>query len=163
MRSTTHERCSPVAMPEPQFDELYRELILDHYRRPRNRGELDTYTYRLEGINPTCGDEVRLDIRFDGDTLAGVAFEGVGCSISQASASMMTDFVRGRSAQEAREAAGWFEAMLLDSADPDPRLGDIEALQGVARFPVRVKCAMLIWKVLRDGLNRHEAAMSRSD
>lgn len=152
-----------MAIPEPQFDELYRELIIDHYRKPRNRSELADRDYRLEGLNPTCGDEIQLDLRFDGDVIADVAFGGAGCSISQASASMMTAFLRGKTAAEAAEASQWFEAMLVKGDPPNPALGDIEALQGVTRFPVRVKCAMLGWKVLNDGLERHEQATTESE
>lgn len=141
-----------MAIPEPQFDELYRDLILDHYRRPRNRGRLAEATVHAEGANPVCGDEVSLDLRLEDGRIAEAAFEGQGCSISQASASMLTEQVAGRTVAEARALARAFEQMLVAGVPPARELGDLEAFQGVARFPIRVKCAMLGWKVLEDAL-----------
>lgn len=143
-----------MTIPEPQFDELYREIVLDHYRRPRNRGELDDRTARLEGMNPVCGDEIQLDLKIEDGRVADIAFSGQGCSISQSSASMMTEQVKGKSIGEARHVLEAFEQMMKDGAEPMPELGDLEALQGVAKFPVRVKCALLAWKVLGDGLKQ---------
>lgn len=142
---------APVA--EPQFDDLYREILLDHYRRPRNRGRLANATVHREGANPVCGDEVAIDVRIGDHTIEAIAFEGQGCSISQSSVSLMTERLKGRPVEEAREVAGKFEAMLVDGAEPDASLGDLEALQGVAKFPVRVKCALLGWKVLREAID----------
>lgn len=142
-----------MPIPEPQFDELYRELILDHYRRPRNRGVLVAPTQRAEGMNPVCGDEIQLDLRIDCDTIEDVAFRGQGCSISQSSASLMTECVKGRAIAEAERISAKFRAM-LNGEKPDRELGDLEALQGVAQFPVRVKCALLCWKVLEEGLSQ---------
>ena len=153
-----------VQRAEPQFDELYREVILDHYRRPRNAGSLDAPTHFAEGANPVCGDEIALDVAIEGDVIRGMAFRGQGCSISQSSASMMTERLCGGTIAEARRVMGLFEAQLVDAAEPDPALGDLEALQGVAQFPVRVKCALLCWKVLSEALetettgNGNEAA-----
>jgi nitrogen fixation protein NifU and related proteins len=141
-----------VAVPEPQFDELYRELILDHYRSPRNKGDLRAPTHTGEGANPVCGDEIRLSLIVDDGMIEDIAFEGMGCSISQSSASMMTSQIKGRSTDEALRILGLFEAMMTKEAEPDRDIGDLEALQGVAKFPVRVKCAMLSWKVLDDSL-----------
>ncbi|MGE5595048.1 MAG: Fe-S cluster assembly sulfur transfer protein SufU [Hyphomicrobiales bacterium] len=140
-----------MAIPEPQFDELYRELILDHYRRPRNHGALATVTQHAEGMNPVCGDEIALDLDVRGGTIEDIAFSGQGCSISQASASMLTERVKGRRVDEVRDVAAAFKAM-MNGEEPAPSLGDLEALQGVAKFPVRVKCALLSWKVLEEGL-----------
>ena len=145
-----------VSRAEPQFDELYREVILDHYRRPRNAGALAAPTHQAEGANPVCGDEIELDVTIEGDVICEVAFRGQGCSISQSSASMMTERVCGGTISEARRVMQLFEAQLVDAAEPDPALGDLEALQGVAKFPVRVKCALLCWKVLREALNIDE-------
>jgi nitrogen fixation NifU-like protein len=145
---------SPVAIPEPQFDELYRELILDHYRRPRNRGRLEDATYRLEGINPVCGDEVHLDLLIANDRVEDVAFEAQGCSISQSSTSMLTDIIKGKSIEDAMRILRKFKAMMLEEAEPDPEIGDLEALQGVAKFPVRIKCAILSWNVLQEALEQ---------
>ena len=141
-----------MAVPEPQFDELYRELILDHYRSPQNKGELSAPTHKGEGTNPVCGDEIRLSLIVDDDTIKEIAFEGMGCSISQSSASMMTSQVKGQTTKEALRILGLFQAMMTENAEPDRDIGDLEALQGVAKFPVRVKCAMLSWKVLDDSL-----------
>lgn len=142
-----------MTIPEPQFDELYREIVLDHYRRPRNRGELEDRTARLEGVNPVCGDEIQLDIAIRDGRIDDIAFAGLGCSISQSSASMMTAQVKGHTTDEARHILADFERMMKEEAEPTPELGDLEALQGVAKFPVRVKCALLAWKVLGEGLD----------
>ena len=147
-----------MTIPEPQFDELYREIVLDHYRRPRNRGELDDRTARLEGMNPVCGDEIQLDLKIEDGHVADIAFSGQGCSISQSSASMMTEQVKGKSTAEAWHVLEAFERMMKEEAEPTPELGDLEALQGVAKFPVRVKCALLAWKVLGDGLKSAASA-----
>jgi nitrogen fixation NifU-like protein len=145
-----------MSRAEPQFDELYREVILDHYRRPRNAGALPAPTHQAEGANPVCGDEIELDVSVEGDVICEMAFRGQGCSISQSSASMMTERVCGGTIGEARKVMRLFEAQLVESAEPDPALGDLEALQGVAKFPVRVKCALLCWKVLREALKIDE-------
>jgi nitrogen fixation protein NifU and related proteins len=143
--------------PEPQLDDLYRELIMDHYRSPRNRGRLDAADVRSEGYNPLCGDEIALDLSFENGTIAEVAFDGRGCSISQASASMMTDAVQGLDLEQARHLSDEFRKMMTDAdSQPPEELGDLEAFHGVAKFPVRVKCATLAWRVLEDGLEQRE-------
>ncbi|MCK9517776.1 MAG: SUF system NifU family Fe-S cluster assembly protein [Dehalococcoidia bacterium] len=142
-----------MPIPEPQFDDLYREIILDHYRRPRNRGELSAPTQQAEGMNPVCGDEIELDLRVTGETIEEIAFRGQGCSISQSSASLLTERVKGRDIAEAERVSAKFKAM-MNGDEPDIELGDLEALQGVAKFPVRVKCALLGWKVLEEGLSQ---------
>jgi len=132
--------------------ELYQELILDHYRRPRNQGSLEAYTRRVALANPTCGDELELDLLLDGDTIADVRFSGHGCSISQASASMMTQLIKGKKVAEARALAVRFNEMLHGSAEAarDKSLGEARALAGVAKFPVRVKFALLGWNALEE-------------
>lgn len=142
-----------MTLPEPQFDDLYRELILDHYRRPRNRGALGVATHRAEGVNPVCGDEIKLDLLLDADVIEDIAFSGQGCAISQSSASMLTDRVKGKTTAEANCVLMQVRAMLMDGAPPASDLGDLESLEGVARLPVRVKCALLCWNVLQEGLN----------
>ena len=137
---------------EPQLDELYKEIILDHYRKPRNRGPLPEADGPAEGVNPLCGDEIHVQVALDGDRIAGVGFWGKGCSISQASASMMTEAVAERGVDDARRMKREFEAMLTEGAEPAEELGDLEALQGVAKFHVRVKCALLGWRVLEQAL-----------
>jgi nitrogen fixation NifU-like protein len=146
-----------ASVPEPVLDDLYRELILDHYRNPRNRGALAEASCRAEGYNPLCGDEIEVDLDLDDGVVSDIAFRGRGCSISQASASMMTEAVKGQTVATARRLMASFQRMMTEAgADPDPELGDIEALQGVAKFPVRVKCATLAWRVLEDGIKRDE-------
>jgi nitrogen fixation NifU-like protein len=146
--------------PEPDLDELYRDLILDHYRHPRNRGALENPTARVEGYNPLCGDEVEVDLNLDSEgVIEDVAFKGRGCSISQASSSMMTAAVKGRSKQEALALLEAFKRMMTQpEEEPAEALGDLEAFQGVAKFPVRVKCATLAWHVLEEGLEKQNGA-----
>ena len=132
-------------------DDLYREIILDHYRHPRHRGVVEDATGHIEATNPLCGDEVALSWRCEQDRLADLAFTGRGCSICMASSSMMCDSLAGRSLAEVGEAVAQFRAMLLEGDTADD-LGDLEALQGVAAYPVRIKCAILAWNALRDGL-----------
>jgi len=144
-------------MPHPadaSVTALYQELILDHYRRPRNKGALEDADAHVARKNPLCGDEIDVRLRFDGDRVADVKFGGRGCAISQASASMMTVLVRGKTAAEAQQLAERFGELLRGSADAaaDARLGDARALSGVARLPVRVPCAAMAWKALEEGL-----------
>jgi nitrogen fixation NifU-like protein len=135
------------------LEELYKEVILDHYRAPRNKGRLDPHDVALERNNPLCGDEIELFLKFDGDTLEGVAFEGKGCSISQASTSMMTEKVRGLSAKDAGELAESIKRMMAGEEDGDAgTLGDLISLKGVVKYPVRIKCALLGWNTLLEGL-----------
>jgi nitrogen fixation protein NifU and related proteins len=141
--------------PEPNLDDLYRDLILDHYRHPRNRGVLEHASAKVDGYNPLCGDEIEVELLFDDDTVKDIAFKGRGCSISQASSSMMTDAVKGHSKAEARALLTAFKRMMTDPEEELPaELGDLEAFQGVAKFPVRVKCATLAWNVLEQGLQK---------
>ncbi len=135
------------------LDELYREIILDHYRTPRNHAGLDAPTCSAEGANPLCGDTVTVSVLLDGDTIQDIAFSGSGCSISQASASMMTEYVKGRTKQAAEDAAQAFQRMMTSGETQNIEgFDDIDALQGVARFPARVKCASLAWKTLEQAL-----------
>ena len=142
---------------EPELDELYRELILDHYKNPRHRGRLDHADVTAEGFNPVCGDEVEMGIVFDGDRVADVGLVGHGCSISQASGSMMSELVKGKNFSEIRRLSDEFKEMLTNpEAGVAEELGDLEALQGVGKFAVRVKCATLAWHTLADGIAQHE-------
>ena len=160
----------------PGLEDLYREIILDHYRNPRNRGELDTPpAHRVEGFNPLCGDEVIVYLGVDdGGNVTDIKINGQGCSISQSSASMMSAVVKGKSASEVRALIRAFKAMMsiheqkLDgdgneigdgeavAPDPEVKLGDLEALRGVVKFPVRIKCATLSWNTLGQGLDEAE-------
>ena len=153
----------------PGLEDLYREIILDHYRSPRNRGELPAPpARRVEGYNPLCGDEIVVYLDVDDDRVADLKIGGQGCSISQSSASMMSAAVKGRTVPEARALIRAFKAMMsihehrLDAdgevaealaPDPEVKLGDLEALQGVVKFPVRIKCATLSWNTLQQGLD----------
>jgi nitrogen fixation NifU-like protein len=143
------------------LEELYREVILDHYRSPRNRGHLDAPDASAEGVNPLCGDEIHLELALEGDKVVAVAVEGQGCSISQASASMMTEAINGKTRAEIEDLTAKFRLMMsldgdgdldLDPDRPGEVLGDLEALQGVRKYPVRIKCASLGWTVLADAL-----------
>ncbi|MDQ3953579.1 MAG: SUF system NifU family Fe-S cluster assembly protein [Actinomycetota bacterium] len=135
------------------LEELYKEVILDHYRAPRNKGRIDPHDVALERNNPLCGDEIELFLKFDGDTVTGVAFEGKGCSISQASTSMMTEKVKGLSAKEAGELGESIKRMMAGDEDGDAdALGDLISLKGVVKYPVRIKCALLGWNTLLEGL-----------
>jgi nitrogen fixation NifU-like protein len=155
--------------PMPGLEDLYREIILDHYRNPRNRGELPAPpAQRVEGFNPLCGDEIVVYLDIEGDRVVDLRINGQGCSISQSSASMMSAAVKGKTVDEARALIRAFKGMMsihesrLDGEDgegeaiaPDPeiKLGDLEALQGVVKFPVRIKCATLSWNTLQQGLD----------
>jgi nitrogen fixation NifU-like protein len=134
-------------------DELYRDIILDHYRNPRNKGDLDPATLKVNANNPLCGDEVTITAQLsrDGDTVEHLHFSGRGCSISQASASMMTEEIEGKSLPEALKLINQFKGMMLADGGPEG-LGDLEALQGVKKYPVRIKCAVLAWNSLLQGL-----------
>ena len=141
-------------MSEPQLTSLYQQLILEHYRKPRNRGELPGATVAVHMRNPSCGDEIRLQLRVREGRIADVKFQGEGCSISQASASMMTDLVVGKGLEEALALSQRFTAMMHgdEEAVRDRSLRDLRALAGVAKFPVRVKCALLGFDALQEAV-----------
>jgi nitrogen fixation protein NifU and related proteins len=145
---------SPARPMSAQLSGLYQELILDHYRRPRNRGTLDPADETVSMKNPLCGDEITLTLAFEGDRVREARFAGTGCSISQASASMMTQLVKGKSLAEVDTLVLRLSAMLKGdaAAATDERLGDLRALSGVSRLPVRFKCATLAWTALERGL-----------
>jgi len=157
----------------PGLEDLYREIILDHYRAPRNQGELPVPpANKVEAFNPLCGDEVTLYIDIDSGEVRDLKIAGQGCSISQASTSMMSAAVKGKSLDEIRRLIRAFKALMSihesklegegDGSDlsrdlEGVRLGDLEALQGVVKFPVRIKCATLAWNALQQGLDEAEA------
>ena len=144
----------------PGLEDLYREIILDHYKNPRNRGELPEPAISVEGHNPLCGDEITLYLDVADDIVRDVKVSGQGCSISQSSASMMTQAVIGRPVAEVRAVIRRFKSMMtieedgLEPSDTDISLGDLEALQGVVKFPVRIKCATLSWNTLIQALDQ---------
>ena len=137
-------------------EDLYREVILEHFKSPKNRGRLDAANARAEGLNPLCGDQITVSAVVDGGTIKDIRFEGHGCAISQSSASMMTAAVKGRRLESAAALTATFKALFGVEADPAPAkpedLGDLEALEGVKRYPVRIKCALLSWNTLLEAL-----------
>ncbi len=142
-------------------DELYRETILDHYHQPRNRGTLENPTVQIEGINPLCGDELTLYMDVAEGKIKDVKLEAKGCSINMASGSIMTELVSGQSLEAARKVIETFKEMML-SKSKEPRelpeeLEDLEALQGVKKYPVRIKCALLPWNTLLEGIETASA------
>ena len=161
------------------LEDLYREIILDHYRTPRNRGELETPpARRAEGFNPLCGDEIIVYLQVDdAGVIDDVAIGGQGCSISQSSASMMSVAIKGKTVADARKLIVAFKGLMsihetdiggdgtetalgieLDGASDDMKLGDLEALRGVVKFPIRIKCATLSWNTLAQALDEAAAA-----
>jgi nitrogen fixation NifU-like protein len=145
------------------LDELYREVILEHSRGPRNRRRLDDPTIAHRDTNPLCGDEVEVELRIEGDRIVELGFQGRGCAISQASASMMTEALEGRTLREAGATVDAFQAMLTGDAGTDAaHLGDLEALAGVRRFPVRVRCATLAWHALGEALELYQRSPKSS-
>ena len=139
------------------LEDLYREIILDHYRTPRNRGELDPPALFADGHNPLCGDEIRISVAVQDGIVTDVRFSGSGCSISQSSASMMTSAIKGKPVEQVKSIVRRFKQMMtIDEEDTEIdesiNLGDLEALQGVVKFPVRIKCATLGWNTLLDAL-----------
>jgi nitrogen fixation NifU-like protein len=141
----------------PGLEDLYREIILDHYKNPRNRGSLEPPAVRSEGHNPLCGDEIEVFLTVDDGVISDIKIGGQGCSISQSSASMMSAAVKGKPVAEARALIHRFKHMMSIDEDGEPDtsapLGDLEALQGVVKFPVRIKCAVLSWNTLAEGLD----------
>jgi nitrogen fixation NifU-like protein len=140
----------------PPLQSLYQQVILEHYRHPRNRGELEDADAEVHLNNPTCGDEIRVQLRLREGRIEAVRFQGQGCSISQASASMMTHRLQGQTLEEAQAVAARFTEMLHgnEEAARDKLLGELRALAGVAKFPVRVRCAMLAWDALQQAAAR---------
>ena len=146
----------------PGLEDLYREIILDHYRTPRNRGELPAPPAVVaQGHNPLCGDEITIYLQVDDGVVSDVKVGGQGCSISQSSASMMSQAIKGLPVDEVRALVRRFKGMMSiedisdDATDGDGvQLGDLEALQGVVKFPVRIKCATLAWNTLLDALEQ---------
>lgn len=145
------------------LEELYREVILDHYRNPRNQGHLDSPGASAQGVNPLCGDDIGVELTITDGLVSDVAIDGQGCSISQSSASMMSEAIKGRTREEIDDLVRRFRAMMSIDEDSDPGLdpdrpgavlGDIEALQGVRQYPVRIKCASLAWNTLMEALDQ---------
>lgn len=139
------------------LDQLYRRVIMDHYKTPRNKGALENNSVNIEMNNPTCGDRIQLTLQVEDGIVKDAKFDGEGCSISMASASMMTQAVKGQKVDTALKLSGIFSDMMLGKEyDDSIDLGDIEALQGVSQFPARIKCATLAWKAMEKGVQNEE-------
>ena len=144
-------------MSSNNLDALYRQVIMDHYKKPRNRGILEDGSHTINMNNPTCGDRIQLTMKVEDGVVKDVRYEGEGCSISMSSASMMTQAIKGKKIEEALKLAKIFSDMIQGKEyDEDIDLGDIEALQGVSKFPARIKCATLAWKAMEKGLKEEE-------
>jgi nitrogen fixation NifU-like protein len=135
-----------------ELNDLYRDVILDHNRRPRNFGDLESADASVEGYNPMCGDHLTLRLKLNDGTISDIRFEGQGCAISTASASMMTEAVKGKSRDEALQLFDRMHHLLTDDAAPSDELGKLAALSGVREYPARVKCASLCWHTLASAL-----------
>jgi nitrogen fixation NifU-like protein len=139
-----------------ELDDLYRDVILDHNRKPRNFGALDSPDATIEGFNPLCGDRLTLRVKLAAETIADIKFEGEGCAISTASASLMTEAVKGKTRAQALDLFSRVHQLLTDDAAPSDELGKLAALSGVREFPARVKCASLCWHTLASALQSTE-------
>ena len=140
-----------------QLDQLYQDIILDHYKRPHGRGLREPYEAQAHHVNPTCGDEVTIRVHLSGETIADVSYDGMGCSISQASASVLLDLVQGRTVGEALRRQEAFQALMSGRGQVEPDeelLEDGVAFAGVAKYPARVKCALLPWMAFKDATAR---------
>jgi nitrogen fixation protein NifU and related proteins len=145
---------------DANLEALYQETILEHNRRPRNFRVIDGATGHSEGKNPLCGDQIGVWVRLDGDQVAEVSFQGQGCAISKASASLMTAALAGKSRAEAEALFERFHAMVMGEAAPDPSLGSLKVLSGVAKYPIRVKCATLAWHAMKAALAGEQTTVS---
>ena len=148
-----------------ELEELYQDIILDHYRRPRGEGELDPSTGKADGFNPLCGDKVTVWVREKGGVLDGVGFVGEGCAISQASASIMTGMVKGKTVEEFAAKLAEVVELLIGEEEPEADLmvqGEFAALAGVRKFPARIKCATLAWHALEEALRGKHKGYDRN-
>jgi nitrogen fixation NifU-like protein len=139
--------------------DLYSEILLDHYHLPRNQGELEGETLSVEGANPLCGDEITLHLKFEGEILTGITFTGKGCAISLASTSMLTEALQGKTIAEIEMWMDNFRDFIRQGGEPaGSDLGDIASLAGIAKLPVRVKCATLPWSTMKEAIARYRGA-----
>jgi nitrogen fixation protein NifU and related proteins len=136
-------------------DELYKQIIMEHYKSPKHKEKMENPDKEQEGVNRSCGDEITIFLKLDGDIIKEATFDGVGCSISQASASILTDVITGKKISEAKDIIKKFKSMLLRGEDPHftEEESDLEALEGVKRYPIRLKCALLSWNTLEQMLD----------
>lgn len=138
-----------------EIEDLYQELLLDHYRRPRNRGDLKVLSSHADGHNPLCGDRVSVSVLVENGILKDIAFQGIGCAISTASASLMTEMLKGKPVEEARALFKRFLGLVTGDESPDADLGKLEIFSGVCNYPSRVKCATLAWRTFEAALNNN--------
>jgi nitrogen fixation NifU-like protein len=145
-------------------DDLYRDIILEHFKNPRNHGHLDQPDLTAQGVNPFCGDELEITLALQGETIREIRSQSKGCSISQASASMMTEAVKGKTLAQAEQLAKQFKGLMLENTlvDFPPDLEDLESLEGVKKYPVRIKCAILSWNTLLEGIHAHRSGGSQA-
>jgi nitrogen fixation NifU-like protein len=144
----------PNTEDQVALDDIYKEVILDHYKNPRNKRDLPGAELSCTRNNPLCGDEITVLVHLEDDRIADVAFQGAGCSISQSSASMMTEAVAGKPVTEALALADDFRGLMAGEVEPDQEgLGDLVALKGVVKYPIRIKCAVLAWDVLQEAID----------
>jgi nitrogen fixation protein NifU and related proteins len=145
-----------------QLDSLYQEVILDHYKRPQHKGLATTYDAQVHHVNPSCGDEITLNVTLDGDKVAAITWDGVGCSISQASVSILSDLLLGKSVSEAEVVLNNFTELMQSKGTmvgDDAILEDAVALAGVSKFPARIKCALLGWMAYKDAVVQAQAKL----
>ena len=142
------------------LNDLYQETIIDHSRRPRNKGAIEQATHSADGYNPLCGDRVRVQLKIQNGCITGVGFQGAGCAISTASASLMTEAIKGKTAEEVETVFGKFHDLLTEDQPPAPDLGKLAVFSGVREYPMRVKCATLAWHTLRAALHGDGKAIS---
>lgn len=139
------------------MNDLYGDILLDHFKLPRNRGRLENPTLSVDGANPLCGDELTLDLEFEKDRLKRISFNGKGCAIAMASASMLTELLEGRTIEEIEQWIRHFREFIRTGEEPEGvDMGDVTALAGVAKLPVRVKCATLPWTTIEEGITRYK-------
>ena len=146
-----------------ELRDLYQEVILDHYRHPRNHGRLDEASHEADGYNPLCGDRIHLTLRMDGERIAAIAFEGAGCAISTASASLLTESIEGKNRAEAERLFARFHKLVTEEnpeVDADESLGKLAVFAGVREYPVRVKCATLAWHTLKAALEEEQSSVT---
>jgi nitrogen fixation NifU-like protein len=145
-----------------QLDSLYQEVILDHYKRPQHKGLAATYDAQVHHVNPSCGDEITLNVTLDGDRVAAITWDGVGCSISQASVSILSDLLLGKSVSEAEVVLNNFTELMQSKGTmvgDDVILEDAVAMAGVSKFPARIKCALLGWMAYKDAVVQAQAKL----
>ena len=145
------------------LEDLYKEVILDHYKAPRNKRPMPESQLSCTRNNPLCGDEITVFAHVEDGTIADVSFQGQGCSISQSSASMLTEAVKGRPVEDAKALAADFRGMMAGEVEPtEEEFGDLVALKGVVKYPIRIKCAVLAWDVLQEALAESESGSGKA-